>query len=198
MTSRQQRFYNGFVDILASEVGLETLKLLLEKAALSPDLAQPGPASRFDGETAARDYAAIQRALRAYYGRGIRGILLRVGRLLFVHMLQTAGLPGKVRASLVKALPLVLRRRQALELAASFLGARPGDVTVHTLDLDLLVVDYASPGAKGQTEQYAMCFITLGFLQEALFWAIGREQDVDEIHCCATGHETCEFKIMVS
>jgi hypothetical protein len=35
-------------------------------------------------------------------------------------------------------------------LLARLLAAKPGDITVHTLDLDLLLVDHVSPTTDGQ------------------------------------------------
>lgn len=190
------RFYEGFIKILSAEIGPETLNLLLEKAGLPAEQAQPGPASHFDAASSARNFSSAVRALRAYYGRGVRGTLLRVGRLLFHHLLQNASFAEKTRAGLIKALPVTgLRRKQSLELAAGFMRMTDVDVTTHSLDLDLLVVDHVSPAAAGLSENASICFVTQGFLQEALFWATGQEHDVEEIHCRAAGHETCEFKI---
>jgi predicted hydrocarbon binding protein len=82
-----------------------------------------------------------------------------------------------------------------LELLAKFIGSTSGDITVHSLDLDLLLVDHASPAADGQRDASPICFVTQGIIRESLYWATGAGYDVDETACKAQGHHVCEFKI---
>ena len=88
-------------------------------------------------EEAARQ--AIQSPLLETSIEGARGVLLRVGQRLWNHLLDDAALGGKAQAVVIKRLPLTARRKAALELLARFIGNQPGDITVHTLDLDLLL-----------------------------------------------------------
>jgi predicted hydrocarbon binding protein len=74
---------------------------------------------------------------------------------------------------------------------------KPGDHTVHTLDLDLLFVDHASLATAGQSDSTPICFVTLGMIRECLYWAVGYEHDIEEISCRALGAKECEFKITV-
>lgn len=77
------------------------------------------------------------------------------------------------------------------------LSDKPGDVTVHTLDLDLLLVDHVSPTTLGQKDSAPICYVTQGLIREALYWAVSREFDIEETSCRAAGHNNCEFKITV-
>jgi predicted hydrocarbon binding protein len=70
-----------------------------------------------------------------------------------------------------------------------------GAVSVHTLDLDLLLVDHSAAATLNQTSPEPICFVTLGLIQAALFWATGQEADMEEIACKAAGAPACEFKI---
>jgi predicted hydrocarbon binding protein len=150
-----------------------------------------------DSSESAKTYAALQAAMRTYYGRGARGVLLRVGQRLWNFLLDDAALGGKAQAAFVKRLPLMTRRRKAiLELLARLIGAQANDITVHTLDLDLLLVDHASPATDSQHDSHPICFVTQGLIRESLVWATGQNFDVEEISCKATGKESCEFKIM--
>ncbi|HEX6033030.1 MAG TPA: V4R domain-containing protein, partial [Anaerolineales bacterium] len=107
-----------------------------------------------------------------------------------------AALGGNAQAALIKRMPLATRRRKAiLELLARLIGAQADDITVHTLDLDLMVVDHASPAAQGQNVTRPICFVTQGLIRESLSWATGQGFDVEEISCKATGKDTCEFRI---
>jgi predicted hydrocarbon binding protein len=118
-----------------------------------------------------------------------------VGQSLWHHLLEDAALGGKAQAVVIKRLPLTTRRKSTLELLAKFLRTQPGDIAIHTLDLDLLLVDHISPAAQAQHDASPICFVTQGLIRESLFWATGKNYDVDEIHCMAHGEHTCEFKI---
>ncbi|RPH57690.1 MAG: hypothetical protein EHM81_11230 [Chloroflexi bacterium] len=189
------RFFRHFLELLNAEVGSDTLEMVLEKANLPPDLADPQAASRFDSASAAQAYAHLQQALRIYYGRGARGTLVRIGRLMWGRLLENAPLQEKAQAQVIRALPPAMRPKPTLELLAHFLREKTSGVTIHTLDLDLLLVDHASAATVGQVEKAAICTVTLGLIEESLFRAIGREMDVEEISCRATGGNNCEFKV---
>lgn len=189
------RFLHHFIETIASELGQENLAIVLEKAGLSPDRADPSRWSSFNGATAAETYAGLQKAMRTYYGRGARGILMRVGSSMWMRLLGDAPLAMKAQSKIVFGLPVSARRKPALELLAKLLSDQRGDVTVHTLDLDLLLADKASPGTLGQNELERICYVTFGLLRECLHWATGQEHDIDETSCRANGEDACEFKI---
>ena len=186
-----------FLHALDRDLGRETLATVLAKASMPSDWSDPARSRNMSGTTAAETYSGLQKAIRIYYGRGARGTLIRVGGNLWKHLLDNASLTVKVQAKFLNALPVNTRRKSALELLARLLGNQRGDVTVHTLDLDLLLVDHTSPGALGQNESARICFVTLGLVRECLYWATGQEHDIEETSCRATGDEVCEFKITI-
>jgi predicted hydrocarbon binding protein len=191
------RFLQRFVETIASELGQENLSTVLEKAGFPTDWSDPAHWGSLSSTTAAEAYAGLQKAVRTYYGRGARGILIRVGSNLWPRLLEDAPLALKAQSKLLHRLPVTARRKTALELLASLLSNHRGDVAVHTLDLDLLLVDRASPGTVGQSEMERICFVTLGLLRECLFWATSQEHDIAETSCHANGEELCEFKISI-
>lgn len=192
------RFFRLFLETLNAELGEKTLTVVLEKADLDPGLIHPEAVARLTSVTAAESYARIQHGLRIYYGRGARGTLLRIGRLLWGRLLESASLPEKAQAQLARSLPATLRLKTVLELLARFMREKNADITIHTLDLDLLFADHIGAATLDQKENAAICIVTLGLIQEALIWASGHEYDVEEISCRATGADTCEFKVTVS
>ncbi len=191
------RFFRLFLEILNAEVGRETLQIVMAKSGLPSDFCDPQAAPRFTSASAAEAYANIQKALRTYYGRGARGILLRIGRLIWRRLLESAAIHEKAQMQLVRTLPIAMRRKQTLELLAHFLREKSDGVTVHSLDLDLLLLDRSGAATFGQKESHTICSVTLGMIQEAFFWATGSEVDVDETACRAVEGEQCEFKIRV-
>lgn len=189
------RFLGLFLEIVRAEVGPETLELVLAKGDLPVEFADPKQASALSASDAAERYAAVQKAMRTFYGRGARGTLIRIGRLMWPKMLETASFSDKAQAGVVRAMPLNMRRKPALELLARLIRVESGDVTIHTLDMDLMLVDRVSGAAAKMQESAPICYVTLGLIQDALYWATGHEHDIEEQACMARGGQKCEFKI---
>lgn len=189
------RILRRFAETVALELGPDQFSAMLALANLPAEWKNPDTFLKLDLYDSAHVYAALQTAMRTYFGRGARGVLLRVGKRLWNHLLDDAGLGIKAQAAVVRRLPLGARRKPTLELLGKFLSAQSGDITVHTLDLDLLFVDHASPSAHDQSESSPTCFVTQGLISESLYWATGRNYDVEEVHCKAEGADSCEFKI---
>ncbi|GAB4431842.1 MAG: hypothetical protein Kow002_20000 [Anaerolineales bacterium] len=190
-------FISLFCQALIGQLGQDNLAAVLEKASLPPGWAQPESFQTMNLFEAARAYAGLQQAMRTYYGRGARGVLMRVGSNMWQPLLKNASLGRKVQTALIRRLPLEARRKPTLEMLADFLSVNKGDVTVHTLDLNLLLADHISPGTIDITDDERICFVTQGLIREALFWATGFEHDITETSCRALGEEACEFTITV-
>ena len=188
-------FLHHFVEMITSELGQEKLSIVLEKAGMPSGSSYPAGRSNLNGTKAAETYAGLQKAMRTYYGRGARGILMRVGSTMWSRLLGDAPLATKVQSKFIFGLPINARRKPALELLAKLITDQRGDMTVHTLDLDLLLVDKTSPGTLGQSEPERICYVTSGLLRECLHWATGQEHDIEETSCRANGEDACEFKI---
>jgi len=195
--SLSNHFYHQFVATIADELGQENLFMVLEKAGLPADWSNPAHWGNLRRISVAESYAGLQKAMRTYYGRGARGILMRVGNNLWKTLLDKAPLTLKTQSKVLRGLPTNARRKAALELLAKLMGDKRGDVTVHTLDMDLLLVDHASPGTLNQSESERICYVTLGLLRECLFWATGQEHNIEESSCRANGEEACEFTITI-
>lgn len=189
------RILRRFVETVTLELGADQFIAMLALAKLPAEWAKSEPFIKMDPVESAKTYATLQAAMRTYYGRGARGVLLRVGQRLWPHLLDDAALGGKAQAVVIKRLPLATRRKPTLELLGRFIATQPDDITVHTMDLDLLFVDRASPATDGQHDPSPICFVTQGLIRESLFWAMGQSYDVTETSCKAMGHHNCEFKI---
>lgn len=189
------RILRRFAETTALELGADQFSTMLGLANLPTGWTKPEAFLSMNPVDAAKAYSALQGAMRAYFGRGARGVLLRVGGRLWNYLLEDATFGIRAQASVVKRLPLSTRRKPALDMLAKILGAESGNITVHTLDLDLLLVDHASPTADGHRESTPICFVTQGLIRESLLWFTGQGYDVEETACKAAGHRACEFKI---
>lgn len=196
-TKFSNRILRRFAETVALELGAEQFNGMLALSNLPQEWKKPDTFLKMSPVDSAHVYAALQAAIRTYFGRGARGVLLRVGQRLWNRLLDDAALGGKAQAALIKRLPLATRRRSTLELLGKFIGGETGDITVHTLDLDLLFADHASPTSHDQSSSAPICFVTQGLIRESLFWSTGQGYDVVEISCKATGENACEFKITV-
>jgi predicted hydrocarbon binding protein len=184
-----------FAETVAKELGSDQFSAMLSLSQLPAEWSKPETFVKMDPAESAKTYASLQAAMRTYYGRGARGVLIRVGQRLWDHLLDDAALGGKAQAAVVRRLPLSTRRKPTLELLGKFISTSSGDVTVHTLDLDLLFADHVSPNTDGQSASAPICYVTQGLIREALFWATGQNYDVEETSCKAMGEEACEFTI---
>ncbi len=189
------RILRRFVETVEVELGVDQFHAMLALSRLPAEWASPQTFLKTNPTESAHTYASMQAAMRTYYGRGARGVLLRVGQRLWNLLLEDAALGGKTQAALIRRLPLTTRQKPILELLARLIGAQSGDITIHTLDLDLLLVDHASPAAQNHYSASPICFVTQGLIRESLFWATGQGFDVEETCCKAMGQNTCEFKI---
>ena len=189
------RILRRFAETSAIELGTDQFTVILALSKLPAEWAKPDTFARMNEMQSARAYAALQAAMRNYYGRGARGVLLRVGQRLWSELLEDAALASKAQAAVIKRLPLNARRKSTLELLSRFLSTKSGDIALHTLDLDLLLVDHTSPTTDGYHEAFPICFVTQGLIRESLLWATGQGHDVEETACKARGDKNCEFKI---
>src|SRR5262245_55250955 len=109
---------------------------MLNLANLPADWKNPDVFLALNPYDSAHIYAALQTAMRIYFGRGARGVLLRVGQRLWNRLLDDAALGIKAQAAVIKRLPLSTRRKPTLELLAKFMGARRSEE--HTSELQSL------------------------------------------------------------
>ena len=196
-TKFSNRILRRFAETVALELGTEQYNGMLALSNLPQEWKKPETFLKMSPVDSAHVYAALQAAMRIYFGRGARGVLLRVGQHLWNRLLDDAALGGKAQAALIKRLPLTTRRKTTLDLLGKFIGSSSGDITVHTLDLDLLLVDHNSPTTHDQNSPAPICFVTQGLIRESLYWSTGQGYDIAEISCKATGENTCEFKIII-
>lgn len=199
MLNQQARFsakmLQRFVKIVAAEIGEKNLPVVLSKSDLPAEWAQSETLATLDEQTAAETYAGIQQAIRAYYGRGARGILQRIGSKFWEDLLDNAPLKEKAQSKLMRGLPETIRRKTVLDLLVRLLGVKSEEMTVHTQDLNLLLVDKISPSTYNQHDNEPVCHVMHGLIREAIFWATSQDALIEESECKANGGTTCEFKI---
>ena len=184
-----------FVEIVAAEIGEKNLPVILNKSQLPVEWAESEYLKKMSAQASAESYAGLQQAIRTYYGRGARGILQRIGSRFWEVLLENASFREKAQAKLLRGLPETKRRKAALDLLVRLLGAESDEMSVHTLDLNLLLVDSISPTTYNQSHDDAICHVTHGLIREAVYWATEQDPLIEEISCKANGEKSCEFRI---
>jgi predicted hydrocarbon binding protein len=182
-----------FILTTIAEVGRSELGQVID----DPHLLDMDHASSLGSIQAGEAYSQIQRRLRTYYGRGARGVLLRIGQNLWEPILREQRFVDRVLAAGVKVFPTGSRQKPVLDLLAMIMRGSDGSVSVHTMDLNLLFVDSSSPATVGLNEPTPVCFVTQGLIRGALYWATARNYDVEETSCRAMGGDSCEFKVVL-
>jgi predicted hydrocarbon binding protein len=188
------RMIKMFVAAAHEEAGADKLPQVLEKANLSPAVMEPASIARLSGSGAAEIYASLQRSLRLYYGRGARGLLLRIGRNMWARLVSDANFREKAELEIIRRLPVPARRKRVFDFVAEQYRTGGGSTVVHLLDTELLFVDRSGAATCGQESTEPICFVTHGILVAALYWATNQDADIEEISCKAMGAEACEFK----
>ena len=143
----------------------------------------------------ASEFSALRQAIENYFGRGSRGSLTRIGREAFQQTLKSRPVQARLNRFLLRFLPPDARNLRVLNQLAAVLGEPGGNVTVHLDDRRFLLVDTTSDATFGQTTETEVCWLTVGQIQEALYWATGQEHDVTEVACKAKGSPACRFEI---
>ena len=189
------KLLQNFMLIGANEIGEKNLPIVLNKSRLPVEWADSKHLENLGNQAAAETYAGLQQAIRAYYGRGARGILQRIGGKFWDDLLSNASFKEKAQAKLLRGLPETRRRKAVLDLLIRLLNASSDEMSVHTLDLNLLLVDNTSPTTYNQQDDEAICHLTHGLIREAIYWATSSDALIEEISCQVTGAKHCEFKI---
>ena len=91
-----------FIESALQEVGEEKLSAILVGKGL-PDLAEGAiPFAQVAGSEVAGLYAAIQQALRNFYGRGARGLLLRIGHGMWERLVGDANFRERAELEIIR------------------------------------------------------------------------------------------------
>jgi len=185
--------YKGLEEIL----GQEGMKLVLKLAAL-PHWADHLPTQNLDNRYIFKHLSQIQVSLEQLYGTcSGRGLALRSGRASFNHGLREFSAMQSLRELEFRLLPLHEKLRTGFELLAQTLNTF-SDQIVHISDETdhFLWRIEGCPVCRGRKAESPACQLTVGLLQEALFWLSGGKfYNVEETECIAMGATACTFRI---
>lgn len=143
------------------------------------------------------EYARLNEAIEAFYGRGGRGMLRRIGKASFQYgVREQAALLGLAGVAL-KLLPEKQRIRFILTSVANALKKTNPQVDAWVEESGGVIAYFERTCSicYGRKSTQPICHLYIGSLTEAVRWATGVEHAVRETHCVAKGDETCRFEI---
>ncbi|MBL8058496.1 MAG: 4-vinyl reductase [Anaerolineales bacterium] len=143
----------------------------------------------------AAEYSGVIQAVESYFGRGARGTLIRVGRGVFDQLLVHQRWQALQYRVAFLTQPPAARMQRALAWLADELAQPNGHVEVLNALHGLILVDHESDGVFGRRREAPGCWLTVGKIQAAIFWATGQEHDVVETECKGAGAAACRFEV---
>jgi predicted hydrocarbon binding protein len=143
------------------------------------------------------DYANFNAAIGAFYGRGGKGMLQRIGRASFQYGVREQGALMGVAGAALKLMPQKGRIKFVLNAMVSALKKTNPQVDAWVEDEDGKIAYCESTCAIcfGRHSSEPICHLYVGSVGEAVRWATGEEHTVIETHCVAQGDKYCRFEV---
>ena len=155
------------------------------------------PPDNLEPSINASQYAKLNEAIEAFYGRGGRGMLRRIGKASFQYAVrEQAALLGLAGVAL-KLLPEKQRIKFILNSMAGALKKSNPQVEAWVDDSGerLAYLESTCGICYGREGDTPICHLYVGSITEAVSWASGKEHQIIETHCLAKGDPYCRFEV---
>ncbi len=143
------------------------------------------------------DYARLNEVIEEFYGRGGRGMLLRIGKASFQYAVrEQAALLGLAGVAL-KLLPTRRRIKFILDAMVNALKKSNPQVEawVEETDNTFAYCDASCAICHGRHSEVPICHLYIGSIGEAVRWATSQDFKIVETHCTAKGDPHCRFEV---
>lgn len=189
----------GYIYLQAMEevMGKGGINAVLNLAKL-PHFIDNYPANNLARELDFSDFTAINKAIEDMYGiRGGRGLALRAGRAAFAQGLSDFGALIGMSELAFKVIPLGTKLKIGLRALAETFSTFSDQKSYVTEEDDHFVYTIEKcPVCWERHTDRPVCFAATGVIQEGLRWVSGgKDFKVEQTHCHAMGHDTCDFSI---
>src|ERR1051325_1532854 len=155
------------------------------------------PPNNLEPAIQASQYAKFNEAIEAFYGRGGKGILRRIGKASFQYgVREQAALLGVAGVAL-KLMPEKQKIKFILNGIADALKKSNLNVNAWVDDSSerLAYIESTCAICYGRHSETPLCYLYVGSIGEAVLWATGKEYEITETHCLAKGDEYCRFEV---
>jgi predicted hydrocarbon binding protein len=143
------------------------------------------------------EYARLNEAIEAFYGRGGRGMLRRIGKASFQYGVREQGALLGVAGAALKLMPQHARIKFILNALVNALKKTNSQVDAWVEDEGgkLAYIESTCAICKGRTSDGPICHLYVGSIGEAVRWATDQEYEIVETHCIAKGDPYCRFEV---
>jgi predicted hydrocarbon binding protein len=155
------------------------------------------PPDNLEPVISASEYGKLNEAIEAFYGRGGRGMLRRIGKASFQYGVREQSALLGIAGVALKLLPERQRIKFILNSMAGALKKTNSQVEAWVDDSGERIAYMESTCAVcyGRHSTDPICHLYAGSIAEAVQWATGKEFKIIETHCLAKGDEYCRFEI---
>jgi hypothetical protein len=143
------------------------------------------------------DYAHFNEAIEAFYGRGGKGMLRRIGKASFQYGVREQGALMGVAGTALKLMPPKGRIKFVLNaMVGALKKTNPQvDAWVEEEGDKIAYCESTCAICLGRHSSEPVCHLYVGSVGEAVRWATGAEYGIIETHCIAKGDKYCRFEI---
>ncbi len=156
------------------------------------------PPNTYDLGFRFNDLGRIHQALDTMYGpRAGRGLALRAGRACFKHGLREFGSILGVSDLAFRLLPMKMKITVGIEAFADLFNNYSDQVVWVEEKSDMIYWhSERCPACWGRTTDSPCCHLSVGLLQESLFWVSGGKNFmIEEVNCIAQGDSSCTINV---
>jgi len=155
------------------------------------------PPDNLEPSIQASEYAKLNAAIEAFYGRGGRGMLRRIGKASFQYAVREQSALLGIAGVALKLLPEKQRIKFILNSMAGALKKSNPQIEAWVDDKGerLAYMESTCAICYDRHSTDSICHLYAGSIAEAVQWATGREYRIIETHCLAKGDEYCRFEI---
>ena len=143
------------------------------------------------------EYAKFNEAIEAFYGRGGKGMLRRIGKASFQYGVHEQGALMGVAGAALKLMPQKQRIKFVLNAMVNALKKTNAQVDAWVEEEGNKIAYCESTCAicLGRQSSSPVCHLYVGSVGEAVRWATDQEYEIIETHCIAKGDKYCRFEI---
>jgi predicted hydrocarbon binding protein len=143
------------------------------------------------------EYAKFNQAIEAFYGRGGKGMLRRIGKASFQYGVREQGALMGVAGAALKLMPQKQRIKFVLNAMVNALKKTNDQVVAWVEEIDNKIAYCESTCAicLGRHSIEPICHLYVGSVGEAVRWATDQEFAILETDCIAKGDKYCRFEV---
>ncbi|MRR52853.1 MAG: hypothetical protein EG825_18435 [Rhodocyclaceae bacterium] len=143
------------------------------------------------------EYAKLNEAIEAFYGRAGKGMLRRIGKASFQYGLREQGALMGVAGAAIKLMPVKARIKFVLNGMVDALKKTNAqvDAWVDESGDHIAYCESTCAICLGRHSDQPICHLYVGSVAEAVRWATDQDYEITETHCVAKGDPYCRFEV---